>query len=150
QQYREMGLQPLGDNQTYYQHFDLKADVADSIVFETFVVESGRKTPVERSVASQNSTADFIRGFGGTDTLSGEIVFAGFGINDPSNKVAHLGDVDLKGKWVMVFQEIPYVVDGDTLVNPAISPQSRLRSVVVQGGAEGLLLIPSATIEEFQ
>lgn len=150
QQYREMGLRPLGDNQTYYQHFDLKASVTDSIVFELFAVEDGHKAPVERSVASQKSTANFIRGFGGTDTLSGEIVFAGFGLNDPSNEVSHLGDMDLKGKWVMVFEEIPYVIDGDTLVNPAISPQSRLRSVVIQGGAEGLLLIPSATAREFE
>lgn len=150
QQYRDMGLQPLGENQTYYQHFDLKTSVTDSIVFEVVETKDGQNVPVDRSVASQNSTAGFIRGFGGTDTLSGEIIFAGFGVDDPSNEISHIGDMDLKGKWVMMFQEIPHVVDGDTLVNPAISPQSRLRSIVIQGGAEGLLLIPSATVDEFQ
>src|SRR6056297_1368504 len=109
-----MGLQRVGDDNSYFQHFDLNASVSDSVVFKTYAHHEGQKSLMDRSVASQNSTANYIRAFGGTDTLSGEIVFAGLGINDSENSVMHLNGMNLDGKWVMVFQDIPNVVNGDT------------------------------------
>lgn len=149
-QYRSMGLKAIGDSNTYYQNFNLSATKRDSTVFKTYKVEAGRKSLMERSVESLEKTASYIRSYGGSDTLSGEIVFAGFGVNDPANNIAHLEGADLKGKWVMVFREIPHVVDGDTLINPAIDGRQRLASVVSSKGAEGLLLIPAMSQDEFQ
>jgi len=149
-QYRSMGLKPVGDNGTYYQNFDLSATKRDSTVFKTYKVEDGEKELIERSVESLDKMASYIRSYGGSDSLSGEIVFAGFGINDPANNIAHLEGLNLSGKWVLVFEEIPHVVDGDTLVNPAIDGRRRLASAVNQKGAEGLLLIPDMNRAEFQ
>lgn len=149
-QYRQMGLKPVGDNQSYYQKFNLTASKRDSTVFETFQISDGTKSLVERSVESYRETANYIRAFGGSDTLNGEIVYAGFGVNDPANNVAHLEGINLQGKWVLVFQEIPNVVDGDTLINPGIDARSRFGTIISQKGAEGLLLIPSMSIDEFQ
>lgn len=148
-QYRDMGLQPVGDDGTYFQKFELNATQNDSIVFETFVYQNGEKELFDRSTASESSTANYIRGFGGTDSLSGEIVFAGFGIDDTARGVDHLKGADLKGKWVMTFQEIPHVVESDTLVNPSIDNRARFQSII-QKGAAGILLIPEMSAKEFK
>lgn len=142
EQYKQMGLEPVGDNNSYYQKFDLDATKSDSIVFETYSVDGEENNLISRSVAGKKSTADYIRAFGGTDTLQGKIVFAGFGISDKARNVTHLEGIDLKGKWVMVFQEIPNIIDGDTLVNPKINDRIRFQSIFSQG-AEGILIIPN-------
>lgn len=148
-QYRQLGLKPVGDNDSYYQKFDLTATKTDSVIFKTYSVDGEEKDLISRSVASANSTADYIRAFGGTDTLKGQIVFAGFGVNDEARNVNHLDRPNLKGKWVMVFQEIPNIVDGDTLVNPNVSNRSRFRSII-SSGAKGILLIPNMSSSEFK
>ncbi|WP_372637797.1 M28 family peptidase [Fodinibius sp.] len=148
-QYREMDLPPTGDTNSYYQKFQVNATQSDSIVFETFAIDGDKRRPVNRSVSSKNSTADFIRAFGGTDSLSGPIVFAGFGVNDPSRGLRHLKGMDLQGKWIMVFQDIPHVIDGDTLIDPSIDARTRFSGIFSQG-AEGMLLISDMGGEEFQ
>lgn len=148
-QYKKMGLEPVGDDSTYFQRFTLNATKTDSIVFQTFSLADGERKPVSRSVADKNSTAEYIRAFGGTDSLQGPIVFAGFGVNDPAHNVAHLKDVDLKGKWVMVFQSIPHVVGGDTLISPSVGARARINTIF-GSGAEGILLISDMSVEEYQ
>lgn len=149
EQYRELGLSPAGDNESYFQRFTLNATQSDSVVFSLYKTEGQSKTLISRSTASTKSTANFIRRFGGSDSLRGQVVFAGFGINDKPRKVNHLQGKDLKGKWVMVFQEIPHVVEGDTLVDPSIGGRARFRSIM-ERGAEGILAIPEASSKEFQ
>ncbi|MDZ7682898.1 MAG: M28 family peptidase [Fodinibius sp.] len=148
-QYRQLGLQPVGDDNSYFQHFKLNASVSDSIVFKTYFHEEGHKKLMDRSVASAQTTGNYIRAFGGTDTLSGKIVYAGAGLNDSENNVMHLGAANLKGKWVMVFQEIPHVVNGDTLINPQMDNRSRFQAIMNKG-AKGILTIPALNSEQFQ
>lgn len=148
-QYRAMDLQPAGDGGSFYQTFQVNATQSDSVVFETLALEGGKEKSISRSVSSKNTTADYIRAFGGTDTLRGEIIFAGFGVNDPAHGVRHLEGTDLKGKWVMVFQDIPHVVDGDTLIDPSIDAQARFSAIFSQG-AEGILLISDMSNQEYQ
>jgi hypothetical protein len=149
-QYRTLGLKPIGDNQSYYQYYKLSATSRDSTVFETYRIENDQKVQVERSVGSRNSTGRYIRSFGGSDSLSGEIVFAGFGVNDPANNIAHLEGMDLRGKWVLMFHDLPKGEEGDTLIDPAINGQSRFRTVMQEKGAEGMLLIPYETEVGYQ
>ncbi len=145
-QYRELGLQPVGDNSSYFQHFALSAHKRDSTVFELFKAGS----LVDRSVESADKTGNFIRSFAGSDTLSGNIVFAGFGIDDPENGVHHLGEMDLSGKWVMVFQQVPHVVNGDTLVDPSINGKTRFSTIIEEKGAAGILIIAPLTDDEYR
>ncbi|GAA5522710.1 M28 family peptidase [Aliifodinibius salicampi] len=149
EQYAQMGLIPVGDNDTYYQHFDLNTTQNDSIIFETYTTTGEEKSIVSRSVASSQSTADYIRAFGGTDSLNGEIIFAGFGVNDPAREVAHLEGADLQGKWVMVFQDIPHVENGDTLISSSVDNRSRFNAIF-GAGAEGILLISDMSEAEFE
>ncbi|MCW9705590.1 M28 family peptidase [Fodinibius salsisoli] len=148
-QYRQLGLQPAGDDGTYLQKFSLNASRRDSVVFKTFATKEGQKELISHSVASANSSAEYIRSFGGTDSLSGDIVFAGFGINDPDRGVNHLEGANLQGKWVLVFQQIPHTANGDTLVDPEIGNRARFNAIFSQG-AEGILLIPDMDREAFQ
>lgn len=148
-QYRQMGLQPTGDDDSYFQKFMLNVNTRDSIVYKTFAHQNSEKTLADQSTASANSTTSYIRGFGGSDTLSGKIVFAGFGINDAARNVTHLEGADINGKWVLVFGEIPHVVKGDTLVNPSIDERARFRAIIGRG-AEGILVIPDMNAREFQ
>lgn len=148
-QYRSMGLDAVGDNDTYFQNFNLNATQSDSVIFKTFALEGAQTNLISRSVASRNSTADYIQAFGGTDSLRGEIVFTGFGVNDPARNVTHLEGANLQGKWVLVFQEIPHIMEGDTLIDPAIDQRVRFNAVFSQG-AEGILLISDMDDTEFQ
>jgi len=150
EQYRMMDLKAIGDNNTYFQKFDLNTTINDSIVFETFQFNNGGHRIIERSVASKKKAANYIRSFGGTDTLEGEIVFGGFGVNDTARSVNHLDGIDLSGKWVLVFQQIPHVADGDTLIDPAINERARFDAILNQRGAEGILIIPPTDVDQFQ
>ncbi|NIT61243.1 MAG: hypothetical protein GWN00_35070, partial [Aliifodinibius sp.] len=147
-EYEALGLKPVGDNDSYFQNFELNATKSDSIVFELYAKDGTAKERISRSVASKNKTADFARLFGGTDTLSGKIVFAGFGVSDQDRGVAHLEGVDLKNKWVMVFQNTPNVVDGDTLIDPKIDARKRFQMIMRQGAA-GILIVPAKEPREF-
>jgi hypothetical protein len=149
EEYEQLGLAPAGDDGSYFQHFELNASKSDSIVFELYKKHDSSKERIDRSVASSNQTANFARLFGGTDTLKGQIVFAGFGVNDQENNVSHLEGLDLKNKWVMVFQNTPNVVDGDTLINPKLDARARFQMIMRQG-ATGILIVPANEPQEFE
>ena len=146
-EYESMGLKPAGDNNTYFQNFNLNATKRDSTVFRVYDIDDGKL--ISRSSASRKGAAELIRLFGGSDTLNAEIIFAGFGVQDSARGVDHLSGVDLSGKWVMVFEQIPHVVDEDTLINPSISSRERLFSLLRKRAA-GVLLIPAIPTDAFR
>ncbi|MGM0546650.1 MAG: M28 family peptidase [Bacteroidota bacterium] len=148
EQYQNLGLEPAGDDSSYFQHFELNSFKSDSVVFELYKKNEEGKKRINRSVADQNNTGQFVRLFGGTDSLKGDLVFAGFGVNDSDRGVTHLDGVDLEGKWVLVFQRIPNVVESDTLVNPQISTRARFQTIMDKG-AEGILVIPGESSQEY-
>lgn len=145
-QYKEMGLTAAGSDNSFRQPFELSATVNDSIVFKT---HNQNGELLNRSVASRENSGNFVRSFGGTDTLRGDIVFAGFGVIDEERGINHLKNLDLSEKWVMVFQELPNVSEGDTLFNPDYDQQQRFQTIMQQG-AEGMLLVPSVSPDQFR
>lgn len=149
-EYRAMGFQPVGDDSSYFQHFKLNATRSDSVVY--VVSDTSDSRVVDRSVASARSRARFLPGFGnaGGGRREGEIVFAGFGVNDFAREVRHLEGAGLEGKWVMVYQEIPAVVEGDTLVDPSLNSRSRFNAILSESGARGIVVIPDMSPSEFE
>ncbi len=147
--YSSLGITPGGDNDTFFQKFKLNAEYTDSLIYSTYTVSAGDTLRYSHSVESKEQTGEFIRMFGGSEPLKGDVVFAGFGLNDEANGVLHLEGAELSGNWVMIFEDIPYIVDGDTLVNPNISSNSRVRSLLVENNAAGILLISDYTRSEF-
>ena len=149
-QYEKYGLQPVAnDGSSYFQTFSLLANRTDSLRFNLFTTTGQDTLLFDSYTVSKDNPGPFIRLFGGAFPLTGEVVFAGFGVNDTPNNVLHLDDLDLEGKWVMMFEDIPYVIDGDTLINPSVTQNSRYGNVLGQRGADGILLIGTEDIYEF-
>lgn len=150
-QYKQLGLKPVGDNNSYFQNYDLTATRTDSVVFSTYSINSGgiNKT-LSRSVNSAHSTGNFIQRYGANSPIEGEVVFAGYGIQNEDLGINHLQGIDLKDKWLLVFEDVPQVVNGDTLYqNRRQFSQGWLRNMLQQEIA-GILTIPNGSAEDFQ
>lgn len=142
EQYEEMGVAPKGTGQnSYKQPFMLNAERVDSLVFHTYKTEESGDSLYKKSVISRDNPGDYIRLFGGAEPHSGEIVFGGFGINDARRGVQHLDAEMMQNHWVLIFSEYPTVVDGDTLINPEITNNSRIGAILGQYGAGGVLVV---------
>lgn len=148
--YESIGLQPKGGNGTYFQPFELDAFITDSLVYRTYQTEEPDTLLVDHSVEAVNAETHFIRGIGGGGTIEGDIVFGGFGVDDSLNNVRNLEGDSIENNWVLIFEDIPYVVEGDTLVSTDYTGRDRLITLVRDYGAEGILLISDQTESEFQ
>lgn len=147
--YESIGLQPKGVNGSYFQPFELNASVTDSLVYKTFQVDGADTTVINHSVEAENGSTQFVRGIGGSVPIEGDIVFGGFGVDDSLNSVRNLEGDSISDNWVMIFEQIPYVVDNDTLVSSNYTSRDRLITLIRNYGALGILLISDQTESEF-
>jgi len=138
-QYRELGLEPAVGDTGYLQPYKIKTNLTDSISLSISNKKTSR-TLIQKT-AKADHPAPFIQLFGGGRPLSGDIIFAGFGVNDPDHNVSHLANMDLQNRWVMVYADIPNVVDGDTLIDPALNSRTRFQEIIFRKKAKGLIII---------
>ncbi len=150
EQYERLGIATKGTNGTYLQPFMLNAERTDSLVYEVFQVENADTLVHTRSVVANNSPGDFIRLFGGANPLKGDIIFGGFGIDDTARGVNHLNPELMKDKWVLIFADFPTVVDGDTLINPAITNNQRVGNLFGEVDAGGVLVVSASESSRFR
>lgn len=141
--YADHNIAPKGDEGSYFQKIDFDAAITDSLVYETTGIVGGDSVWVDRTVESPDTYGNYSRVFGGSEPIKGDIVFAGFGVNDDSRGVTHLDGDKLEGNWALIFEDAPYVVDGDTLINPNMQGNNRLGQILRNYGAAGILVIPS-------
>ncbi len=100
-EFKSYGLQPMGDQGTYLQHFDFVAGVTLGSK-NGFVVKSGDPEVV------LSLDRDFRPlGFSSSATFSGEVVFAGYGISAPDKDYDDYQGIDVKGKAVIVLRYAP-------------------------------------------
>ena len=157
-QYEAMGLSPVNDELGYLQPFMLNANVINSRHFHVYPSSLGEEEAHDMSLATHITKiepqsvegAGFSLVFGGGENTSGAIVFAGFGVQDADQGFAQLDGVDLEGKWVMIFNDIPYEMDGQPLVNPSYTSNIRYGNILTERGAAGILLISDKEIDEFE
>lgn len=147
--YRSIGFQPKGANGTYFQPFELNATVTDSLVYTTYRVDGTDSLQVNHSVEAENFSSDFIRSFGGAVPIEGDIIYAGFGVEDSLNNIHNMEGDAIAGNWVLIFDQIPYVVEGDTLVAPNYTARDRLIALLQDHGAQGILLISDQSESDF-
>ena len=147
--YSSIDFTPMGDDNTYMQKFNLNANVTDSLVYRLYQTENADTVLTNHSVVTNESAGEFIRMYGGNDPIEGSVVFAGFGVNDPDRNVANLSGASLQDKWVMIFEDIPYIVDGDTIISPDIPSNSRIGNILGAEGARGILMISENSGAEF-
>jgi len=137
QKFEDAGLKLLADNG--YQYFDVITKV-----------EAGDKNSFEINGEKAEMNKDFVPlGFSGNKGLDAEVVFAGFGfdINDDSLKWNDYKDLDVKGKWVMVFRADP---DLDNPMSPyATYSNDRYKAMTaVDHGAAGLILVNTVDFDK--
>lgn len=148
--YTSIGFEAKGDDGSYFQKFDLIGTVTDSLVYNTYHVNGTDTTHVNKTVESPDSFGDYTRSFGGSAAINGEIVFAGFGIIDEARQINHLDGDDLTGNWVLVFNDIPHEVNGETVIDPEFNSSARLTSILRNYNAQGILLISDGSQEAFE
>lgn len=147
--YEELGLSPIGDDDSYFQFFDLYSRSLDSITFLTSNISNSDTTLIDESTYQRGGTASYIRLAGAERPLKGEVVFAGFGVVDPARNIDNFSSNDMSGKWVMVFEDIPSIVNGDTLFDPGYDAKSRVNEIFRVRNADGLILIPTMDEKEY-
>jgi hypothetical protein len=92
--FKEWGLEPAGDNGTYFQNFTIEhRHIGEGVKFEIITAKEKR---------------DFYYGenwrigrYSGSGNFSEEIVFVGYGIHAPDKDYDDYAGVDVKGKVVM-------------------------------------------------
>jgi hypothetical protein len=100
-QFRTEGLQPAGDNGTYFQKFDL-----------TIGAEFGSRNTLQIAGNSKQRNKDFVTmPVSSSGTYEGPIVFAGYGITSESLKWDDYAGIDVTGKAVIVFRHDPEEAD---------------------------------------
>lgn len=105
--FKEWGLEPGGDNGTYFQEFDHPYTIVpcDSGYFTLYV-------PVGKDwVAKRYDYPDHYMVGGTSDTgliEGGELVYVGYGITAPELGYDSYAGVDVKGKVVVCERDVPY------------------------------------------
>lgn len=133
----------------YFQNFNLQGQANKSIETKIIQVVDGDSTAVYEGTFSNSTVSAFFPAFGGEVSAKADVIFAGYGIADEKRNIDHLDGLDIKDKWVMIFDEIQHVVDGDTLVSSEIGSRQRLSDLIFRRGAAGLIMVSHFDETEF-
>jgi hypothetical protein len=132
--YEELGLIPVGDDDSYFQHFNLSSNVFESI---NYAVYNANGEPIDESVHSANQIGSFNTLLGGGGTVSGELFFAGYGIKDEANGINHF-EGNLDRKWILLFYD------------RSITDFSAIQDAIENRGAKGAILIIGTDEQDFE
>ncbi|HEY8831991.1 MAG TPA: M28 family peptidase [Gemmatimonadaceae bacterium] len=122
------GLQPLGDHDTYLQHFALMGGTPDTSAM--FLEFGGHRFRFGEFLLNPFSKP--------IDTRT-SVVFVGDGVRISSKSIDAYAGLDLKGKLVLARQELPKGISLDKLPNDFEGPRITPRKL----GAVGTILIPA-------
>lgn len=145
-EYKRLGIASGTEDGSYLQPVEFKTSKLNSVTYSINQIvkpKTGEALHLTTTL-SADSESDIVKVYGGDASFNAEVVFAGFGVTDAERGVTPFEGIDVKDKWVLVFAELPTIVDGDTLLNPNISNNTRFRDISRNLGAKGLLLIPAS------
>ncbi len=143
-----IGLEPVGDDGSFFQHFDINATYLDGFTFSAYELSSDT-TLLWQTDYTYNTSSDFMLSLGGQNPAQGEVIFTGFGAIDTERGINQLEYENLGGNWVMAFADIPNIVENDTLINPSFNERERLIESIFRKGAAGMILISDQNYDEF-
>jgi Zn-dependent M28 family amino/carboxypeptidase len=132
---RWLGLQPGGDDGTFFQKFDVTTGVE---VGEPCAIEiGGRRFPLGDDFQPV--------GFSTNGTLRAPVVFAGYGITAPGYDYDDYAGIDVHDKLVLVLSNEPGEMDSTSRFDGNINtPHAELRTKAINArehGALGLLVV---------
>ena len=131
-QFRLWGLRPMGDNNSYFQKFEI-----------TTGAQIGPKTSFQLNSDSLRINEDFVAiPFSTTADFEGPVVFAGFGITAPELHYDDYQGIDAKDKIVLVLRHQPQEMDPKSAFNS--TPHASFVNKAInakQHGARGIVFI---------
>jgi Zn-dependent M28 family amino/carboxypeptidase len=139
--YDEIGLQPAGDGETYFQHVPLLKATLQQDGARLVVRRDGRETALEFKrdfLPSANFNAP---GF----SVEAPAVFVGQGVHAPEHDQDDFAGLDLTGKIAVLFGGAPERFDNDRRAFYS-SSREKLRSVA-ERGAVGAIFVGTAEDE---
>jgi peptidase M28-like protein/PDZ domain-containing protein/PA domain-containing protein len=132
---RWLGLEPGGDDGTYFQRFEVTTGV--SVGEPCGVAIGGKQFPV----------GDHFQplGFSNNGTLTAPVVFAGYGISAPGYDYDDYAGIDVRDKLVLVLSNEPGEMDSTSRFDGTINtPHAEVRTKAINArehGALGLLVV---------
>jgi hypothetical protein len=104
-QFRKAGLQPAGDNGTYFQNFEITTGAV-----------LGARNELSIAGAALKPNQDFLPIlFSNTAVFNGPLIFAGYGITAPEYHYDDYSEIDPKDKIVVVFEHEPQENDPNSV-----------------------------------
>jgi hypothetical protein len=111
--FEKCGLEPGGDNNSWFQYFDIPYTVIHPDCALSIELPTGKNTSVKKHY---DYITEYIPGSTSADgTVSAEVVYAGYGITAPELNYDDYEGVDVKGKIILIEREAP--------VSPAEGPE---------------------------
>ena len=134
EQFREQGLEPAGDNGTFYQKFPFIAGAKPG-PRNSLVVDYGNRTKIFTLDENFRPLA-----FSTDTSLSSTLIFAGYGITDTSQSYDDYAGIDVTGKIAVVLRYSP---KGEDPHSPFIEHSSlRVKTFNArEHGVAGLILV---------
>jgi hypothetical protein len=136
--FERLGLKPVGDSGTYFQKFP---------VYESRLGLQNRVTVQSKSGTKvyEKFLKDFYLFGGGNDTVQGNVVFAGYGIDDSAGfAYSDYKKIHAKGKIVLVMGGVPQEGDSTSRFGKQETKWSywgTKRNAARDAGAEALLIV---------
>ena len=132
--FRAMGMQPVSDK-SWFQQVPFNANLNDEKAAKFSI--NGRDFALRQDVRFGPARKS------GTEVIKGDVVFAGFGIDDPKNGQNDYKGIDAKGKIVAVLAGFPKGIASD---NGAHYGRSKAKMAEARG-AIGVITIRTLEIE---
>lgn len=120
--YKEMGLTPVGDGGTFEQEYILNSPTVNGY---SYTVTDTEGNYISETALNSEEKGDFVTILGGSDNVSGEIIFAGYGMSN--EEVNHLPKV-VADKWLLMF------------FDRSLTNQSAIQTLI-SNGAAGVILV---------
>ncbi|MCP4708623.1 MAG: M20/M25/M40 family metallo-hydrolase, partial [Planctomycetes bacterium] len=134
--FTEYGLQPVADDNTYFQQFEYIGNVRpgdNNVLTITTGAEESKYSPGE----------DYLPlAFSAVDEITADIVFAGYGISAPDANYDDYADIEVEGKILLLLRSTP-PGDGPHGANPFLKHATLRHKLVIARGnnAAGVLFV---------
>ena len=138
--FAEYGLKPIADNQSYFQTVEFIGDVKLGNNNQLLIIKKGATTP-------WTIKTDYLPlAFSDTADVTGEIIFAGYGISAPDAHYDDYANLNVDGKILLMLRAAPA---SDNPHNPLQYYASMRHKLVVarEKGAKAVLLVTGVAQE---
>jgi Tol biopolymer transport system component len=148
--FQSLGLQPAGDDGTFFQEYPFTAGVSPGPGNRLFL-QTGPEAEIHYLFDQDWRPLAFSL----TGNFSAPLVFAGYGLQAPPSGdfggYDSYGDLDVKDKWVLVFRYLPEEITSEQRQHLSRFSSLRYKAMAArEKGAKGLIVVsgPNSKVRE--